>query len=201
VTGEWMLTISARGLQSPQGSADAENAQRRACDSDPSVVLDLGLADYVAWLNDCGEQSAVSPALRTKGERGELWPSFGDWWGGYLADQSARPTDKRPAREFRPTWATIARECGVSREAQEYLMGHAPDASDMNARYGSREPLRREMRKLSFDGWGWRRSSPGNLLASDHPCQTPDSPRVKCSELGGIAQLSTPYRVRKNHNI
>ena len=53
----------------------------------------------------------------------------------------------------------------MSREAQEYLMGHAPDSNDMNAVYGSRESYRREMHKLSFVGWGlekvqrWRPSA------------------------------------------
>jgi integrase len=97
---------------------------------------------------------ALFPALRTKGKRDELWASFGAWWGRYLRRHAAQPKSKRPAREFRPTWATIARECGVALEAQQYLMGHAPASGDMNARYGSREPLSREMHKLSFDGWG-----------------------------------------------
>lgn len=152
-TAEWLLTISAQGNHPHKGQRTLKTPSAERVIPLPSEVIGLGFGDYVAWLDDCGEQ-ALFPALRTKGERGELWPSFGDWWGGYLADHGARPMDKRPAREFRPTWATIARESGVSREAQEYLMGHAPDASDMNARYGSRDPLRREMRKLSFDGWG-----------------------------------------------
>jgi len=148
-----VLTITAEGAHPRKGQRSLKTPSAERTIPLPSILTDLGFADYVAWLED-SDEVALFPALRTKGQRGELWPSFGDWWGGYLTDHNARPTGKRPAREFRPTWATIARECGVSREAQEYLMGHAPDASDMNARYGSREPLRREMRKLSFDGWG-----------------------------------------------
>lgn len=150
---EWLLTITAEGAHpyKRQRALKSPSAERTV--PLPQVLIDLGFADYVGWMRDRGEQ-ALFPALRTKGERGELWPSVGEWWGRYLSENGARPIGKRPAREFRPTWATIARECGVSREAQEYLMGHAPDASDMNARYGSREPLRREMRKLRLDGWG-----------------------------------------------
>jgi integrase len=152
-TRQWTLAITGEGSHPHKAQRTSKTPSAERIVPLPSIVIDLGFADYVAWLANRNEL-ALFPDLRPKGARGELWPTFGQWWGSYLADHGARPTGKRPAREFRPTWATIARECGVSREAQEYLMGHAPDASDMNARYGSRQPLSREMDKLSFDGWG-----------------------------------------------
>ncbi len=152
-TGEWTLTITAEGEHPRKGPRALKTHSAERSVPLPNTVIELGFADYLEWLTGRGEL-ALFPALRTKGGRGELWPSFGTWWASYLREHGARPNGKRPAREFRPTWATIARECGVSREAQEYLMGHAPDANDMNARYGSREPLRREMQKLSFGSWG-----------------------------------------------
>lgn len=149
----WSLAITAVGQHPHKGARSLKTPSAERTVPLAPVLIGLGFLDYVEWLRARGEL-ALFPSLRPKGERRELFASFGAWWSGYLRENGVALDGKRPAREFRPTWATIARECGVSREAQEYLMGHAPDANDMNARYGSRDPLRREMRKLSFDGWG-----------------------------------------------
>jgi integrase len=151
--GEWWLTIAAEEDHPHKHKRTLKTPSAERAIPLPNVLIELGFGDYVGWLRRRRDR-ALFPALRPKGQRGELFARFGDWWSGYLRANGVSLNGKRPAREFRPTWATIARECGVSREAQVYLMGHAPDASDMNARYGSREPLSREMHKLSFDGWG-----------------------------------------------
>lgn len=161
---EWILTVTAQGTHPHKGQRVLKTPSAERSIPLPRVVIELGFPNYLRWLGDSGEL-AMFPGLRTKGARKELWPSFGEWWGAYLQENGARPSGKRPAREFRPTWATIARECGVTRDAQVYLMGHAPDASDMNARYGSRESLRREMRNISFGGWGLEQVQPWTIPA------------------------------------
>ncbi|MCL6683458.1 hypothetical protein [Sphingomonas alba] len=152
-SGSWTLAITMLGEHPHKGPRKLKSPSAERIIPLPSVLTDLGFDRYVAWLKSRGE-IALFPALRPKGERRELFASFGEWWSNYLGESGVGLKGKRPAREFRPTWATIARESGVSREAQDYLMGHAPKANDMNARYGSREPLSREMLKLSFVGWG-----------------------------------------------
>ncbi|MBA3670129.1 MAG: hypothetical protein H0W71_08735 [Sphingomonas sp.] len=149
----WSLTITAEGEHPHKKARNLKTPSAERVIPLPEIVIELGFLDYVAWLKRAGER-ALFPALRTKGARGELFAGFGMWWGAYLRKHGALPQGKRPAREFRPTWATIARESRIPREAQEYIMGHAPLGRDMNARYGAREPLGCEVQKLSFDGWG-----------------------------------------------
>ncbi|WP_324806599.1 hypothetical protein SH584_09465 [Sphingomonas sp. LY29] len=151
--GHWWLTVTAEGEHPAKGQRTLKSPSAERSVYLPPILVSLGFGDYLRWLTEGGE-SALFPALRPKGERRELFAGFGIWWSRYLRDNGVELAGKRPSREFRPTWTTIARECGMTREAQDFLMGHAPSANDMNARYGSREPLRREAFKLSFDGWG-----------------------------------------------
>lgn len=113
----------------------------------PQALIDLGIADYLTWLEKQG-QSAVFPDLPawSKG----LAEAWSRWWGPYVRKAGAIPADKRQAREFRHCFPTAARASGVSGEALAYIQGHAPKGT--NQTYGSREPLGAEIRKVHFEG-------------------------------------------------
>ena len=113
----------------------------------PKILIDLGITEYIGWLEKQEEQ-ALFPELpaRTKG----LAETWSRWWGTYVRKAGAIPADKRQAREFRHCFSTHARASGVSGEALAYIQGHAPRGT--NETYGSREPLGAEIRKVHFQG-------------------------------------------------
>ncbi len=150
--GRWLLTITGDGIHPHKGPRRLKNTASERTFPLPGLVLDLGFLDYLDWLKVGGEV-ALFPALRLKSKRELLYQGFGDWWGRYLRQHSAYPKGRRAGRDFRHTWATIARTSGVRDDALEYIMGHSP-AAKMNARYGTRRPLGDEMANVSFAGWG-----------------------------------------------
>lgn len=113
----------------------------------PQALIDLGIKDYLAWLESQG-QSAMFPQLPawSKG----LAEAWSRWWGPYVRKAGAIPADKRQAREFRHCFPTAARASGVSGEALAYIQGHAPKGT--NETYGSRAPLGAEIRKVEYEG-------------------------------------------------
>jgi len=154
-TGEWTLTITDEGTHPHKRKRRLKAGKGRRTFPLPQIVTDLGFLEYVAWVRERGE-AALFPGLRTKGQRDELYASFGDWWRKYLRANNAYPggENRKGGRDFRHTWPTVARACGISTDAQQYIMGHIPPGAGMNARYGSRQPLAAEIHKLRFDGWG-----------------------------------------------
>ena len=153
-TGEWTLTITDEGTHPHKRQRRLKAGKGRRTFPLPLLVTGLGFLEYVAWVREHSE--ALFPDLRTKGKRDELYASFGDWWRKYLRANNAYPAGehRKGGRDFRHTWPTVARTCGVSMDAQQYIMGHIPPGAGMNARYGSRQPLAAEIHKLRFDGWG-----------------------------------------------
>jgi integrase len=151
-TDEWTLTITDEGIHPHKGPRRLKNRNSYRTFPLPKILIDLGLPAYALWLRGRGE-AVLFPELRTKGKRKLLFTSFGDWWRAYLRAHGAYPHQRRGGRDFRGTWATIARESGLARDVQEYVMGHSQGQS-MNARYGDLRPLGNYIRALSFDGWG-----------------------------------------------
>jgi len=134
-------TIGARRLKtSEKGTGDR-------CFPVPQALIDLGLLDYIGWLQDKGELALFPQLPAWRKGLAEAWSR---WWGTYARKAGAIPKDKRQAREFRHSFPTAARASGISAEALEYLQGHS--AKGTNAAYGTREPLGLEIRKLRFEG-------------------------------------------------
>ncbi len=159
----WTLTITDTGTHPRKGKQRLKTPGAGRTFPVPPSLIDLGFLRYVAWLK-ASKETALFPTLRTKGARNLLFPSFGEWWGKYLRANDAWRKGCRGARDFRHTWPTAARECGVSREAQEYIMGHYMGGGTSNATYGDRRSLGRELRKVSFKGFETARIAPWRPL-------------------------------------
>ncbi len=134
----------------------------------PRPLLDLGLLAYRKDLIRSGE-SVLFPKLRTKGSRMNLYPGFGEWWSNHLKENGVvlEGTGRQPMREFRHTWSTAARRCGVAKEAMAYLQGHgAPDATAGDD-YGSLDPLGLQMDKIAFEELDLTRVLPWSAASAD----------------------------------
>ena len=148
----WTLTVTDAGTHPHKGRQRLKTSGAGRTFPVPHPLIDLGFLRYVAWLKAHGE-TALFPALRTRGARNLLFASFGEWWGRYLRAHDAWPQGRRGGRDFRHTWPTAARECGVSRDAQEYVMGHYTGGGTSNASYGDRRSLGGEIHKVAFKGF------------------------------------------------
>ena len=148
----WTVTITDAGTHPHKGRQRLKTSGAGRTFPVPQPLIDLGFLRYVAWLKEHGE-TALFPALRTRGARNLLFASFGEWWGRYLRANDAWPQGRRGGRDFRHTWPTAARECGVPREAQEYIMGHYMGGGTSNASYGDRRSLGGEIHKVAFKGF------------------------------------------------
>jgi integrase len=181
---EWTLTITEEGVHPHKGQRRLKAGKGRRTFPLPKVLLSLRFLDYVHWLKE-RDETALFPALRTKGELGLLYASWGDWWRKYLRANDAYPSGvaRKGGRDFRHTWPTLARRSGVTREAQEYIMGHTPTGASMNSRYGSRQPLGAEIHKLSFDGWGLKNVRPWEPPSSMIQCNKPMTARNQVVEM------------------
>ncbi|WP_366079919.1 DUF6538 domain-containing protein [Sphingomonas sp.] len=155
----WTLTITDAGVHPHKGKQRLKTPGAGRTFPVPQSLLDLGFLRYVGWLKAHGE-TALFPTLRTRGARGLLFPSFGEWWSRYLKTHAANPEGRRAGREFRHTWPTAARECEVSREAQEYIMGHYMGGGTSNASYGDRRSLGGEIHKVAFKGFSLANVAP-----------------------------------------
>lgn len=134
----------------------------------PQALIDLGLADYLDALKAQGE-AALFPELRTRGERGLLFPSFGGWWSSYLAEHGVKPKGpgRQPAREFRHVWTTAARVSGIPREAIEFIQGHSAAGGSAHEDYGQKDAY-----GLQIDRWALE----GLDLSAVKPWKAPGGP-------------------------
>lgn len=151
--GRWALTITDEGEHPHKGSRRLKTTEKgtgRRTFLIPQGLLDLNFLGYVEHLRR-EEERALFPHLRTKGARGYLYAGWSEWWSKYLASKHVSlPPGARPTREFRHFWSTVARECGIPKDARAYLMGHAPQ--DTNDTYGRREAFGNQMDHLRFAG-------------------------------------------------
>lgn len=154
VDGRWTLTITDEGEHPHKGHRRLKTTEKetgRRTFRIPQLLLSLNFLEYVGHLKQAGTK-ALFPHLRTKGARGYLHAGWSEWWSKYLRTKRILPPTGgfRPMREFRDYWASVARECGIPKEAHVYLMGHAPQ--DVNDTYGQREAFGRYTDKLHFAG-------------------------------------------------
>lgn len=155
-SGDWFLRITDEGSHPTKGHQALKTSRKgtgRRMFPVPTKLIDLGLIDYVDWLKANGE-TALFPKLGTKGGRGQLFATFGPWWGKYLREHKVLPAGqgRRQSREFRHGWSTAARKSGISEAAMEYIQGHSRTGKSANVGYGALVPLGREIHKLRFEG-------------------------------------------------
>jgi integrase len=118
----------------------------------PDLLIKLGFMDYVYWLRDKGEDE-LFPELKPKGIYNELFIGFELWWEGYLSFHNVSPKLIRPARAFQRTWITQACLCGISQEAQNYILGRTTSGSLLQ-NYDQKNILGSEILKIDFEGYG-----------------------------------------------
>jgi integrase len=151
-----MLRITDEGEHTHKGQRNLKTTKKgsgRRRFPIPKPLLDLNFLAYVEAIKAQGE-TALFPKLRTKGDRGLLFPVWGEWWSLYLREKEVLPKGggRKPSREFRHNWATAARASGLPREAIEYIQGHSTAGASANEGYGSREPLGWHIDKLHYEG-------------------------------------------------
>lgn len=163
-TGVLTVNITADGGHPAKGKRSLKSMARSF--PIPSALVDLGLPSYLASLRMTGEL-ALFPELTTK--RGYLTPSIGPWWKKYLDQHSVvlapkEGKQRRPMRDFRPTWATEARTSGLPEEAMSYLMGHTTAGKVQTRKYGGLHPHAHWMEAVRYSKldlaaikpWNWR---------------------------------------------
>lgn len=154
-SGKWLIRFTDEGthpVKPRQALKTSRYGTGRRIFPVPQALLELGLASYVQHLKEAGD-TALFPLLTVKNKnRGELFPSFGAWWPGYIRKAGVDLNGKRPAREFRHNWTTAARACGVPKDAREYVQGHSDSKDSTNDRYGDKEPLGEHIHKVAFKG-------------------------------------------------
>lgn len=169
--GAWLLRITDEGTHPHKGKRSLKtekSSSGRRTFVIPKPLLDLNFLAYVEYLREADE-TALFPALRTKGARGYLYAAFAEWWSLYLRANNVLPEGggRRPLREFRHNWSSAARAAGVPEDARKYLMGHSSSRESANARYGSHRAHGRWMDKVRFPAVEWSKilpwAPPGNV--------------------------------------
>ncbi|MFD1959186.1 hypothetical protein ACFSHP_09030 [Novosphingobium panipatense] len=153
--GRWLIRFTDEGFHPVKGPQTLKTERYEVGRREfpiPQALVDLGLLDYHTHLQNDG-QSALFPLLRLKGKRGGLYDSFGGWFGPYIYDQGVlqRNSGRQPVREFRHTWTTAARNCGIAKDARVYIQGRTssgPRSSDDD--YGEFSGLGNQIDRLQF---------------------------------------------------
>lgn len=154
--GRWLLRITDEGVHPHKGRRGLKTTKSqsgRRTFPIPKPLLELSFMAYVDHIRASGE-TALFPALRTKGASKLLFPGWGEWWSKYLQDKGVLPANakRRAAREFRHVWTTAARRCKVPEDAREYIQGHRSGGKSANVLYGSLSPLGARIDEIRFDG-------------------------------------------------
>ena len=152
----WMLTITDEGVhpvKGPQSLKTSKKASGVRTFPLSRALIDLGLLEYREWLIASGE-TALFPKLTLKSARKLLFPSVGEWWGGYLRGQGALAVGggRQPAREFRHTWTSAARASGIPIDARVYIQGHTARNGTANEGYGEMVSLGLAIDRLEYPG-------------------------------------------------
>lgn len=153
--GRWLLRITDEGVHPHKGRRGLKTTKSqsgRRTFPIPKPLLELNFMAYVDHIRASGE-TALFPALRTKGASKLLFPGWGEWWSKYLQDKGVLPANakRRAAREFRHVWTTAARRCKVPEDAREYLQGHRSGGKSANILYGSLSPLGARIDEIRFN--------------------------------------------------
>jgi integrase len=151
-SGRWMLRITDEGWHPHKGQQRLKTPESRRTFPVPKPLIDLGLLRYLEHLKGT-EETALFPALRTKGARSLLFAGFGMWWSDYLRNNGVRleGVGRQPSREARHTWSTAARASGLRREEMAYLQGHAVADATSGEGYGQLSPLGLAIDRVRFD--------------------------------------------------
>jgi integrase len=153
--GRWQLRITDEGTHPAKGKRTLKTTKKgtgRRTFPVPKALLDLNLIGYVDHLRASGE-TALFPALTTKGKRGLLFTVWGEWWSIHLREKGIMPPPgqgRRASRELRHNWPTAARASKLPEDVREYVMGHGAMKTSRN--YGSEKSLGEWMDLLRFDG-------------------------------------------------
>ena len=152
-TGRWVLRITNEGEHPHKGRQGLKTDESPRTFPIPQPLIDLGLLRYRQSIMNSNEV-ALFPRLRTKGERGYLFPGLGLWWSDYLKENGVhlKGTGRQPTREFRHTWSTAARSSGIPRENMAYIQGHKLPDETAGESYGDLSPLGFALDRLRFDG-------------------------------------------------
>ena len=154
-SGRLMMQITGDGTHPVKGKRRLKTTESGSGSRTfpvPQALLDLNLEGYLSALR-AERETALFPKLVVKSQKKNLlFPSFGEWWSGYLKGQEVRLEGKgrRPSREFRQSWATAARQSGVPEEAMSYLMGHSNANAPTTRDYGRKASLGLWMDKVAF---------------------------------------------------
>ena len=155
--GDWTLSITDSGTHPHKGQRSLKTSRKRSGRRTipvPQPLIDLGLPAYLEHLK-AARELALFPMLKTKGARGLLFTSWGEWWSKLISSKGILREaghQRQPAREFRHSWTTAARASGIPREAMEYIQGHKAAGGTANEGYGDRGPLGRHLGGVQFQG-------------------------------------------------
>jgi integrase len=162
-TGRWSLRISEEGSHPHKGARRLKTSEKDTGQREfplPQPLLDLGFLRYVEWLRKNGHE-ALFPELRTKGSRKLLFAGFSEFWSAYLRSNGIPlASGRQPAREFRHTWTTAARACGIPEDARDFIQGHSRPNASANQSYGEKVPLGLRIDDLGFVGLDLSRLKP-----------------------------------------
>jgi integrase len=152
--GRWQLRITDEGTHPVKGKRTLKTTKKntgRRTFPIPQALLDLNLIEYVDHLRASGE-TALFPALTTKGKRRLLFAVWGQWWSLHLQDKNILPAaqGRRASRELRHNWPTAARASRLPEDVREYVMGHG--ALKTSRTYGSEKSLGEWIDQFQFEG-------------------------------------------------
>lgn len=153
-TAEWRISFTDEGEHPVKGKRNLKTSGHNTGQREfpiPRDLIRLGLLEYIGFLKSAGH-SAVFPTLQSKAVRGLLFTNFGKWWARHLEASKVLPEGRKASREFRHNWATAAHECGLPREAMEYIMGHKDSSTSAHSVYGNRQALGTRIHDIQFKG-------------------------------------------------
>ena len=151
----WRIRITDQGEHETKGRQTLKTSRIGRGRRDfplPQWLVENGLPAYARWVTTQG-RTALFPRLTTKGERNDLYATFGEWWNAYVRSHGLLTVGGRnPGRELRHAWATAARKSRLREEEREYIQGHIGNQSSASRIYGSEGSLGDAIRDLHYDG-------------------------------------------------
>jgi integrase len=165
--GRWQLRVTDEGTHPVKGKRTLKTTKKgtgRRTFPIPQTLLDLNLIAYVDHLRASGE-TALFPALTTKGKRGLLFSVWGEWWSLHLQEKNILPVaqGRRASRELRHNWPSAARASRMPEDVREYVMGHG--ALKTSRGYGSEKALGEWIDQLQFEGLDLSKVKPWSATA------------------------------------
>lgn len=152
----WMMRITDQDIHPVKGRRSLKTTRKETGRRTFPLHEELVRLNFVAFVDHVRSsgQTALFPKLTTKGERGLLFSSWGEWWSLYVRKNGILPegNGRRPSREFRHNWNTAARQSKIPQDARLYLLGHVETGRSANELYGGKGALGDYVDNLSFRG-------------------------------------------------